>query len=392
MSRPALELADIIRCHGKDLVVRHRLHRAGVRVLRAIQQCRTSALGGHRDQCSDPTCRYRAFSYNSCRNRHCPKCQTGARNRWVAERTGELLPTRYVHVVFTVPQPIARLAWQNKRVIYDLLFQASAATLLQIARDPQHLGAGIGILSVLHTWTQTLRHHPHIHCVVPAGGLSPDHTRWVPARHRFFLPVDVLSEVFRGKFLDQLRRAFKRGELQFFGDLAPLSDPKRFRAFIGPLHRVDWVVYSKPPFGGPKHVLHYLARYTHRVAISNHRLVSLHNGEVTFRWKDRKRDYASRTMTLPANEFLHRFLLHTLPRGFVRIRFFGFLSARQRGRLLPLCRHWLGPDEGAEPAPSSNNLHNSWRCPRCGESMTIVERLAASQLRWLCERRRLDSS
>jgi hypothetical protein len=392
MSRPTLEVADIVRHHASEWVQHRRLDSGQARVLNAIQRCRTRELGGHRDQCSKADCSYRAISYNSCRNRHCPKCQTRARDRWVADRTGELLPTRYVHVVFTVPRPIARLAYQNKRVVYDLLFQSSAATLLEIARDRKHLGARIGILSVLHTWTQTLQHHPHIHCVVPAGGLSADHTRWIRARHRFFLPVNVLGEVFRGKFLKQLRRAFQRGELRFYGDLALLNDPKRFRAFIGPLHNVDWVVYSKRPFGGPKHVLHYLARYTHRVAISNHRLVSLTDGQVTFRWRDRKHGYAFRTMTLPAEEFLRRFLLHTLPRRFVRIRFFGFLSARQRGRLLPLCRHWLAPSTATETVkPSAEACPNTWRCPECGSPMNIIERFTALQILRL-ERRGWDSS
>ena len=388
MSRPALELADIIRRHGPDSGACHRGQR---RILNAILRCRTSDLGGHRDRCSQATCPHRAFSYNSCRNRHCPKCQTGTRNRWVAERTGELLPTRYVHVVFTVPEPIARLAYQNKRVIYDLLFGASAATLQKVAGDPEHLGAEVGILSVLHTWTQTLRHHPHIHCVIPAGGLSPDHTRWIPAPARFFLPVNVLSAVFRGKLLSRLRRAFRRGELRFFGDLKLLSDPKHFRAFLEPLRHIDWVVYSKRPFGGPQHVLHYLARYTHRVAISNHRLVALSDGQVTFSWRDRKRDYASRTMTLPADEFLRRFLVHTLPRGFVRIRFFGFLAARKRGHLLPLCRHWLGGDRKPDREPPPVELQ-AWRCPQCGAPMSVVEQFTAAELRWLVNRRPPDSS
>ena len=296
-----------------------------------------------------------------------------------------------MHVVFTVPEPIARLAYQNKRVIYDLLFGASAATLQKVAGDPEHLGAEVGILSVLHTWTQTLRHHPHIHCVIPAGGLSPDHTRWIPAPARFFLPVNVLSAVFRGKLLSRLRRAFRRGELRFFGDLKLLSDPKHFRAFLEPLRHIDWVVYSKRPFGGPQHVLHYLARYTHRVAISNHRLVALSDGQVTFSWRDRKRDYASRTMTLPADEFLRRFLVHTLPRGFVRIRFFGFLAARKRGHLLPLCRHWLGGDRKPDREPPPVELQ-AWRCPQCGAPMSVVEQFTAAELRWLVNRRPPDSS
>ncbi len=393
MTRPTLEVADIIRRHGSDLVAHRRLDGGQLRVLNSIQQCRTAALGGHRDRCSESNCDYRALSYNSCRNRHCPKCQTRARDQWVTDRTGELLPTRYVHVVFTLPQPLARLAYQNKRVIYALLFGASAATLQEVAANGKHLGAQIGVLSVLHTWSQTLGHHPHIHCVVPAGGLSGDHTRWIRARHRFFLPVKVLSEVFRGKFLDRLRRSFKRGELRFYGDLAPLNDPKRFAAFIGPLHHIDWVVYSKRPFGGPKHVLHYLARYTHRVAISNHRLVDLQDGQVTFRWKDSRHKHAPRNMTLPAEQFLIRFLTHTLPRRFVRIRFFGFLSARHRGSLLPLCRHWLGGATATQTSERSTDARpNSWRCPNCGAAMTIGERLTAAQIRWPLERRGFDSS
>ena len=388
MTRPALELADIIRRHGREL---RDGPRGQARTLNAILRCRTSDLGGHQDRCTEATCPHGAFSYNSCRNRHCPKCQIGTRNRWVAQRTGELLPTRYVHVVFTVPRSIARLAYQNKRVIYDLMFKASAATLREVAGDPKHLGAQIGVLSVLHTWTQTLHHHPHIHCVVPAGGLSPDHTRWVRPRYRFFLPVRVLSRVFRKILIRRLRRSFRQGDLQFFGDLKALNDPKHFRAFLEPLRRIDWVVYSKRPFGGPKHVLHYLARYTHRVAISNHRLVSLHDGQVTFRWKDRKRDYASRTMTLPADEFLRRFLVHTLPRGVVRIRFFGFLAARKRGPLLPLCRHWLGGDGKPDPEPSPADLP-AWRCPRCGAPMSIIEQFTAAELRWRVHRRPPDSS
>jgi hypothetical protein len=283
MMRPTLEVADIIRAQGERFIERSRswLTWAQRKVLYAIERCRTAALGGHRDRCV--LCGHRAISYNSCRNRHCPKCQTGARNRWLAERNKELLPVRYVPVVFTLPHQLAPLAYQNKRLLYRLLFQASAATLLEVAATPQHLGAHIGFLSVLHTWGQNLQHHPHVHCVIPAGGLSADHTRWIQPRYPFFLPVKVLSRVFRGKFVAGLQRAFRQGQLGFYGDQKSLHDPKLFRALVRSLFRQDWIVYAKPPFGGPQYVLHYLARYTHRVAISNHRLVSFQNGQVSFR-------------------------------------------------------------------------------------------------------------
>ncbi len=341
MIRPTLEVADIIRAQGEHFIERSRswLTWAQRKVLYAIARCRTAALGGHRDRCA--RCGHRAISYNSCRNRHCPKCQTGARNRWLAERSKELLPVRYVHVVFTLPHQLAPLAYQNKRLLYRLLFQASAATLLEVAATPQHLGAHIGFLSVLHTWGQNLQHHPHVHCVIPAGGLSADHTRWIQPRYPFFLPVKVLSRVFRGKFVAGLQRAFRQGKLGFYGDQKSLRDPKLFRALVRSLFRQDWIVYAKPPFGGPQYVLHYLARYTHRVAISNHRLISFQNGQVSFRWKDYAHGSKQRIMTLSADEFLRRFLLHVLPKGFVRIRFFGFLANRRRATLLPICRQLL---------------------------------------------------
>ena len=275
MTRPPFEVADIIRQYGTRFIEAHRawLTTQHLRVLRAIAHCRTAALGGHLDRCA--ACGHRAISFNSCRNRHCPKCLTHARDQWLAERERELLPVGYAHVVFTLPHALARLALQNKRVVYDLLFQASAATLLEVARTPKHLGAALGFLSVLHTWGQTLLHHPHVHCVVPAGGLSPDGTRWVHARPSFFLPVKVLSRVFRGKFVAGLIDAFRAGTLTLPTDLHRLTDESAFRAWLRTLYRHDWIVYAKPPFGGPGHVLHYLARYTHRVAISNHRLVDV---------------------------------------------------------------------------------------------------------------------
>jgi len=379
--RPTLEVADIIRAQGKRFIERSGswLTWAQRKVLYAIERCRTAALGGHRDRCV--RCGHRAISYNSCRNRHCPKCQTGARNRWLAERSKELLPVRYVHVVFTLPHQLAPLAYQNKRLLYRLLLQASAATLLEVAATPQHLGAEIGFLSVLHTWGQNLQHHPHVHCVIPAGGLSADHTRWVHPRYPFFLPVKVLSRVFRGKFVAGLQQAFRQEKLGFYGDQESLRDPKLFQALVRSLFRQDWIVYAKPPFGGPQYVLHYLARYTHRVAISNHRLLSFQNGQVSFRWKDYAHGCKKRIMSLSADEFLRRFLLHVLPKGFVRIRFFGFLANRRRATLLPLSQQLLAAQpSAASPCPPSPQPPSTWSCPVCGGRMEILERLTAHQL------------
>jgi hypothetical protein len=383
MTRPPLEVADLIRKGGAVFIERNRqwLRWKHVKVLLAIARCRTAALGGHLDQCT--RCGHRAtVSYNSCRNRHCPKCQTAARDRWIAARQKELLPTRYVHVVFTLPPQLAPLALQNKKLLYGLLLRASAETLLEVARDPRHLGAEIGFFSVLHTWSQKLRLHPHVHCVIPAGGLSLDHTYWVNSPNRFFLPLKVLSRVFRGKFVAGLKQAFQSSRLHFHGNLAPLTQPKTFAAWLRLLFRKDWVVYAKRPFGGPQYVLQYLGRYTHRVAISNHRLVSFTEGQVTFRWRDSADHNEQKLMTLSLDEFLHRFLLHLLPKGFVRIRNFGFLANRRRATLLPLCFHLLGaaqesPAERDSSAPDSNEL---WRCPKCGGPMVVVERLTAAEI------------
>ena len=380
MNRPTLEVADIIREHGNGFIGRNRswLNWLHIKVLLAIQRCRTAALGGHVDECIQ--CEDRVTSYNSCRNRHCPKCQASARDRWLAERSKELLPAPYVHVVFTLPHELAPLAYQNKRVVYDLLFKASAATLLELAADPKHLGAEIGFLSVLHTWGQTLQHHPHVHCVIPAGGPSADHTRWVHADDKFFLPVKALRKVFRGKFHQALKRAFNEDQIRFYGDHEYLNDPKRFRSFLRPLFRKHWIVYCKPPFGGPQYVLQYLARYTHRVAISNHRLVSLADGQVTFHWKDYAHGNKQKLMTLDVDEFLRRFLTHTLPRRFVRIRFFGFLARRKRGHLLPLCRSLLPATPSPAPSSATTGVELQQRqCPRCGGLLKIVERLTAVQ-------------
>jgi predicted Zn-ribbon and HTH transcriptional regulator len=341
MSRATLEVADIIRAAGNSFIERNQSHLAWphLKVLRAIRDCRTAALGGHLDQCS--RCGYQAISYNSCRNRHCPKCQTSAREEWLARRSEDLLPVPYFHVVFTLPHELSPLALQNKKALYGLLFRASAETLLEVASNPSHLGADIGFLSVLHTWGQNLQHHPHVHCVIPAGGISPDRSLWITPPSRFFLPVRVLSKVFRGKFANGLKRLFRAGKLTFHGSLRNLIDPQLFRHFVRGLFRNDWVVYAKRPFGGPGHVLHYLARYTHRVAISNHRLVAFEDGMVTFRWKDYSRGDKKCKMTVSSDEFLRRFLLHLLPSGFVRIRHFGLLANRSRKKLIPLCRQLL---------------------------------------------------
>src|SRR5437879_4464204 len=303
MSRPPLEVADLIRTAGTAFIERNRqwIRWTHIKVLVAIARCRTAALGGHIDECT--RCGHRAtISYNSCRNRHCPKCQTGARERWIQARSRELLPSPYVHVVFTLPPQLAALALQNKKIIYGLLLRASAETLLEIARKPRHLGAEIGFFSVLHTWNQKLQIHPHVHCVVPAGGLSLDHTRWIRSRPHFFLPIQVLRRVFRGKFVAALKSAFEHGQLQLAAELATLTHPKFFAAWLRPLFRKDWIVYSKPPFGVPEYVLQYLGRYTHRVAISNHRLVALADDQVTFRWRDSADHNLQKVMTLARDE------------------------------------------------------------------------------------------
>ena len=380
MKRPPFEVADIIRRSGRRFVDRYRdsLTWPQVKVLRAIERCRTAALGGHRDQCD--RCGHRAISYNSCRNRHCPKCQTNAREKWLSARQRELLPATYYHVVFSVPHKLVPLMWQNKKVLFQLLFEASAATLLEVAADPQHLGAEIGFLSILHTWGQTLQCHPHVHCVVPGGGLSCDRQRWIPSSPNFFLPVKVLSHVFRGKFLDGLRSAFRSKRLAFHGSCQGWENRKAFYAFLDTLKEHDWVVYAKKPFGGPEHVLHYLARYTHRVAISNHRLVEVTDDNVTFRWKDYAHHSKRRTMTLSHEEFLRRFLLHVLPKGFPRIRYFGFLAQRSRGALLPLCRTLLAVEP--PPVPTTSAAPSiPWLCPCCQAPMRVIERLTAQQLR-----------
>jgi hypothetical protein len=381
MDRPPLEVADLVRAAGKAFIARSRpwITWKHVKVLLAIVRCRTAVLGGHLDECT--RCGHRAISYNSCRNRHCPKCQAGARERWLEKRRQELLPTPYVHVVFTLPRPLAPLALQNKKVVYDLLFRTSAQTLLEVARDQKHLGAEIGFFSVLHTWSQRLELHPHVHCVVPAGGLSADRKRWIKPRYAFFLPVKVRSRVFRGKFVAALKRAFQDGQLSFHGDLRLLVQPKTFAAWLRTLFRKDWVVYSKPPFGGPDYVLRYLGRYTHRVAISNHRLVSFADHQVSFRWRDSAHKNEQRRMTLSLDEFLRRFLLHLLPDAFVRIRNFGFLANRRRATFLPLCFQLLGRTKHTEQdTPGAQDSRDLWLCPKCAAPMRVVERLTAAEI------------
>jgi Putative transposase/Transposase zinc-binding domain len=381
VTRPPFEVADIVRQHGDRFLETHQAWVTGQhrRVLRVIAQCRTAALGGHRDRCEQ--CAHPVLSYNSCRDRHCPKCLTAARNAWVAARERELLPVGYVHIVFTMPEPLARLALANKRVGYDLLFQAAAETVRQVAANPKRLGADVGGLMVLHTWGQRLQHHPHVHCVVPMGGVSADGTRWVHARPRFFLPIPVLRQVYRGKLVAGLRDACRQGRLSFPGQLAPLATEQAFGTFRRSLYRQAWVVYAKPPFGSPAHVLHYLARYTHRVAISNHRLVDVTNTTVSFRWKDYRHGSQMRTLTLDVDEFLRRFLLHVLPKRFVRIRYFGFLASRTRTRGLARCRQVLAVAPPPPDAPLVTPPRRaSWPCPHCGAPMRLIERLTARQL------------
>jgi len=393
MNPPPLEVADIVRARIAGFLEKSRrwLHWSHVKVLNAVVSCRTAALGGHRDRC--PGCGHEiAISYNSCRDRHCPKCQTAERNRWVAQRQAEILPVGYFHVVFTLPHEFSALALQNKKLIYGLLFRASAETLLEVAANPEHLGAAIGFLSILHTWGQNLLVHPHVHCLVPAGGISPDRQRWIPTRPNFLLPIPVLREVFRGKFLDGVMRLFRARKLLLTGELVALRSEKAFRSFLEPLSKKEWVVYAKAPFHGPNHLLQYLARYTHRVAISNHRLLAFDGETVTFRWKDYAHGNKKRKMTVSADEFLRRFLLHTLPRGFVRIRSFGFLAGPSRAALLRLARQLLPQPTLASALLPSPPARASFRCPICSTPMIVVERLSPAMARHTQHREALNDS
>jgi hypothetical protein len=371
MATPALELADIFRLHGPAYLARFgdSLPVQQKRALRDIVLCRTAALGGHVDQCDE--CGHRTISYCSCRNRHCPKCGSADRTAWLNQRAADLLPVEYFHVVFTLPQSLAPLALQNQRVVYGILFKAASETLLQIGADPKHLGALIGFLAVLHTWGQNLHDHPHLHCVIAGGGITADDSRWISCRRQFLFPVKVLSRLFRAKFASLLKRAFHHAKLGFYGKLQPLAKNRNFFRWLNESMRSEWVVYAKPPFGGPQQVLKYLARYTHRVAISNRRLVALQNGSVTFRWKNYAKQNQPATMTLHATEFIRRFLLHVLPKGLVRIRHYGFLANRCRRQKISLCRRLLAaapikPSKPPNDSPAAEREAKPFdRCPVC---------------------------
>ncbi len=384
MQRPALEVADIFRAYGPAWRHTERGHFSlgQLKVMSAIEQCRSAALGGHVLRCE--ACAEPQVAYNSCRNRHCPKCQASAVQRWLEARQADLLPVDYYHVVFTLPAPISAIAYYNKEVIYGLLFAVAAETLRTIAADPKHLGARVGVTLVLHTWGSALTHHPHVHGIVPGGGLALDADRWVPCKPGFFLSVRVLSRLFRRRFLEELQNAHRMGQLQFFGEYADLSDAQRFAQWLAPLRSCEWVVYAKRPFAGPKAVLAYLSRYTHRVAISNRRLIALDERGVTFRWKDYRAHGRTRqkTMTLSHEEFMRRFLLHVLPNGFHRIPHYGLLANARRKNNIAAARELLDPPASLSPvdpktAPaSSSSPRPTFVCRHCGAPMLIVETFA----------------
>ena len=389
MPRPALEVADIFRDHGAAwrAVNAGHVSLGQLKVMSAIEDCRTAALGGHVARCENKACGYTAISYNSCRNRHCPKCQGAAAREWLAEREAELLPVPYFHVVFSLPAKVADIAYQNKAVIYDILFKASAEAMTTIAADPKHLGAQIGILSVLHTWGSALNHHPHAHMIVPGGGISLDGTRWVACRPNFLLSVEVLSCLFRRLVLEKLTVAHRAGQLQFFGNHARFSNAQAFKSYLAPLWKSDWVVYAKRPFGGPTEVLRYLARYTHRVAISNRRLISLDHRGVTFKWKDYRLEGPERykQMTLDPHEFIRRFLMHVLPQGFHRIRYYGFLTSQSRARNIARIRQLLAAPlipvdaiKALNPKPEQPKPPEH-PCPCCRSAMRIIETFLRGQ-------------
>jgi hypothetical protein len=381
MTREGPEVADVLRRFGSAFRDRYGATLSGARrrAMAAIEACRTAALGGHVERCDG--CGQQRIAYNSCRNRNCPKCQGLARAQWLEDRQAELLDVAYFHVVFTVPEEIAVIAFQNQVVVYDILFRAAAETLHTIAADPKQLGAEIGFLAVLHTWGQNLMHHPHLHCLVPGGGIAPDGQSWVSCRPGFFLPVRVLSRLFRGLFLRELEKAFVAGDLHFFSAQRHLLEPAAFRRYLAPLYGADWVIYAKRPFAGPAQVLEYVGRYTHRVAISNNRLLSIDDSKVRFRWKDYRDGDRQKTMTLDGAEFIRRFLIHVLPDGFHRIRYYGFLGNHHRTRKLALCRALIGMAPSAtDAAPAADHrrrfealtgqsLH---RCPHCGTGTMLV--------------------
>jgi hypothetical protein len=377
-TRPALEVADIIRAHGDAYRAQHVLSPEQAAVLRHVESCRTAVLGGHVDVCL--ACGYQRISYNSCRDRHCPKCQAVKRAIWLETRLERLLPVEYFHVVFTLPAALHPLVLYNQRLLYDLLFETASQTLLTLAADPKRLGGQIGVTAILHTWGQNLLFHPHLHCVVTGGGLSADENEWIAARPGYLLPVKVLGRLFRGKFLAGLRQAYQAGQIKLPPSLAHLAQGYAFRTWLGPLYRQDWVVYAKRPFGGAEHVFRYLGRYSHRVAIANSRLLSLEDGQVYFRWKDYADDYQTKVMCLSAEEFLRRWLLHVLPKRFVRIRHYGLLASRNVATKLVRCRQLLG--QGTEQAQAKIE-QKSWQerlqewtgqdwscCPRCQGPLT----------------------
>jgi hypothetical protein len=380
VAREGLEVADVFRRFGPAFRHRHgaSLSTARWRAMRAIENCRTAVLGGHVERCDD--CGHQRVAYNSCRNRNCPKCQGLARAQWLEDRQAELLDVPYFHVVFTVPAEIEVIAFQNQAVVYDILFRAASETLRTIAADPKHLGAEIGFLAVLHTWGQNLMHHPHVHCLVPGGGIAPDGQSWIACRQGFFLPVRVLSRMFRGLFLHYLEKAFAAGELRFFSAHRPLQEPAAFRRYLTPVHQAEWVVYAKRPFAGPAQVLDYVGRYTHRVAISNNRLLAMDDGKVRFRWKDYRDGNRQKTMTLEGGEFIRRFLIHVLPDGFHRIRYFGFLGNCQRARRLAQCRALLGmaPPRSNDPPVDYRDRFEAItgrslrECPHCRTGIMVV--------------------
>ena len=387
MPRTKLEVADIFRAHGPA----YRCANAGhlnliqFKVMSAIENCRTAALGGHVSACTE--CDHQHIAYNSCRNRHCPKCQGATARNWMEARIEDLLPIPYFHVVFTLPAQVADIAYHNKAAVYDLLFKASSQTLLTIAADPKHLGARIGMTSVLHTWGSAMMHHPHVHIIVPGGGMGKD-DQWISCRPGFFLPVKILSMLFRRLFLEGLTKLYKAGKLFFFGNLSKLIDPDTFAAHLAPLRKTNWVVYAKPPFGGPKAVLAYLSRYTHRVAISNHRLVSADTDTVTFRWKDYRIKHGDRmkVMRLPTPEFIRRFLIHVLPSGFHRIRHTGFLANGIRRERITTIRHLFDVEPNADQKTGDDHrTHTNERdqcqpCPECGSAMIIIETFTRGQM------------
>jgi Putative transposase/Transposase zinc-binding domain len=403
VTRPALEVADILRDHGPAWRIANAGHVSldQMKVMSAIERCRTAALGGHVARCENSACGHTTIAYNSCRNRHCPKCQGAAAKEWLADREAELLPVGYFHVVYTLPAPLRDIAYQNKRVIYGLLMKASAEATLAIAADAKHLGARIGITAVLHTWGSALTHHPHVHMIVPGGGLSEDGSRWIASRSRFLVHVNVLSRLFQGRFLAMLVKAHTQGQLKFFGDHAALTDRRAFKRFLAPLRKIEWVIHTKDPFAGPRQVLRYLSRYTHRVAISNRRLIAADSNGVAFRWKDYRIDGPGRwkTMTLSPHEFIRRFLMHVLPKGFHRIRHYGLFANGNRIANIARARELLGaaprvvePGEQKAAAPDEPRVLPC-PCPLCGGRMIVIEVFARGcQPRYRATPIRIDTS